>query len=96
MPTDRETLQAAGIHPAPCARHCEATAFEIEIRRLKADNDRLRVENAALSLYSPARRAQPTIKTAPIAPPNLAFFGIDETDEEFAERAGRKVTEVAR
>lgn len=41
------------------------------------------------------RRAQPTVKTKPIAPPNLAFYGIAETDEEFAERAGRKVTEVA-
>jgi len=33
---DRRVLQAAGTHPAPCARHCEAKAFEIEIRRLKA------------------------------------------------------------
>ena len=44
----------------------------------------------------PARRAQPTVKTSPIAQPNLAFFGISETDEEFAERAGRKVEGVAR
>lgn len=43
----------------------------------------------------PARRAQPTVKTAPIAPTNWPAWGmIDETDEEFAERAGRKVTEV--
>jgi hypothetical protein len=33
---DRGALQAAGIHPAPCARHCEAKAFEIEIRSLKS------------------------------------------------------------
>lgn len=33
---DRQTLQAAGTHPAPCARHCEAKAFEIEIRSLKS------------------------------------------------------------
>jgi hypothetical protein len=26
---DRRPLQAAGTHPAPCARHCEAKAFEI-------------------------------------------------------------------
>lgn len=34
--TDRQALQAAGTHPAPCARHCEAKAFEIEIRLLKS------------------------------------------------------------
>ena len=32
---DRHELQKEGKHPAPCARHCEATAFEVEIRRLK-------------------------------------------------------------
>jgi hypothetical protein len=32
----RTALQAEGKHPAPCARHCEATAFRIEERRLKA------------------------------------------------------------
>lgn len=55
-----------------------------EVRRLQSEVERL-----------PARRAQPTVKTAPIAPPNLAFFGIDETDEEWAARAGRKVAESA-
>lgn len=29
-------LQRTGDHPAPCARVCEATAFQIEIRQLKA------------------------------------------------------------
>jgi len=33
---DRQTLQANGTHPAPCARHCEAQAFKVEIRNLKA------------------------------------------------------------
>ena len=33
---DRQELQANGTHPAPCARHCEATAFNIVIRNLKA------------------------------------------------------------
>jgi len=33
---DRRTLQAEGKHPAPCARECEANAFKIEIRQLKA------------------------------------------------------------
>lgn len=34
--SDRHELQAAGKHPAPCARHCESTAYEIEIRRLRS------------------------------------------------------------
>ena len=33
---DRQALQANGTHPAPCARHCEAQAFKVEIRNLKA------------------------------------------------------------
>ena len=33
----RHELQSAGTHPAPCARHCESTAYEIEIRRLRHD-----------------------------------------------------------
>lgn len=37
--SDRHELQSAGTHPAPCARHCESTAYEIEIRRLRADRD---------------------------------------------------------
>lgn len=35
LDTDRRDLQSDGHHPAPCARHCEAMAFNIEIRRLK-------------------------------------------------------------
>lgn len=37
----RADLQAAGTHPAPCARHCEAVAFGIEIRGLKRQRDAL-------------------------------------------------------
>ena len=33
---ERHEQQAAGTHPAPCARHCEANAFQIEIRGLTA------------------------------------------------------------
>lgn len=36
-PPERRTLQAAGEHPTPCARTCEANAFRIEIRGLKAE-----------------------------------------------------------
>lgn len=35
--SDRHEMQAAGTHPAPCARHCESTAYEIEIRRLRTE-----------------------------------------------------------
>ena len=34
--SERHELQAKGEHPAPCARHCEATAFGIVIKNLKA------------------------------------------------------------
>ena len=34
--TERHELQAKGEHPAPCARHCEANAFQIVIKNLKA------------------------------------------------------------
>ena len=34
----RQALQAEGKHPAPCARHCEANAFQIEVRRLEAES----------------------------------------------------------
>ena len=33
---DYRALQAQGKHPAPCARHCEAQAFQIVIRSLEA------------------------------------------------------------
>lgn len=36
QPDSRHELQARGTHPAPCARHCEATAFQIEIRNLRS------------------------------------------------------------
>lgn len=39
LTSDRRTLQAAGEHPAPCARHCESTAYEIELRQLRARAD---------------------------------------------------------
>ena len=43
--TDRHALQAAGAHPAPCARYCEAVAFNIERRNLHAENEQLRTCN---------------------------------------------------
>ena len=43
--TDRHALQAAGAHPAPCARYCEAQAFRITLRNLQAENEQLRTYN---------------------------------------------------
>ena len=43
--TDRHALQAAGAHPAPCARYCEAQAFFITMRNLHAEIERLRTCN---------------------------------------------------
>jgi septal ring factor EnvC (AmiA/AmiB activator) len=44
MRSERHTLQAEGKHPAPCARFCESTAFQIKIRGLDAENARMRSE----------------------------------------------------
>lgn len=38
--SDRKVLQSTGNHPAPCARFCEATAFNIELRRAKQQIER--------------------------------------------------------
>jgi hypothetical protein len=32
---DRHEAQARGAHAAPCGKHCEATAFELEFRNLR-------------------------------------------------------------
>jgi hypothetical protein len=37
LTADRDVLQSKGKHPAPCARFCEANAFNIEIRRLESE-----------------------------------------------------------
>lgn len=47
----RHDLQKEGKHPAPCARFCEATAFEIEIRRLRTEAQRAAAAKAALSQF---------------------------------------------
>lgn len=86
MTSYRETLQAAGTHPAPCARHCEATAFNIEIRRLTAENMRLREENktlraevARLRLFEPGRRSEHKVTPAPhVGPTNEEYWRISQ------------------
>lgn len=40
-PLERLAQQQAGTHPAPCARSCEANAYEIQIRQLSAERDAL-------------------------------------------------------
>jgi hypothetical protein len=56
---DRHALQAEGTHPAPCARHCEATAFGIEIRRLEAENAGLRAAQGEDSARLDAEQYRP-------------------------------------
>lgn len=41
IPLERIAQQQGGTHPAPCARSCEANAFQIEIRRISAERDAL-------------------------------------------------------
>ena len=47
----RHDLQKEGRHPAPCARFCEATAFEIEIRRLRTEAQGAAAAKAVLSQF---------------------------------------------
>ena len=47
----RHDLQKEGKHPAPCARFCEATAFEIEIRRLRTEAQGAAAAKAVLSQF---------------------------------------------
>ena len=76
---DRREQQSAGTHPAPCARHCEAQAFQIEIRRLEAENKQLRDEVARqhaeiirLRIYAPGQHAEHKIRMAPhVGPTNV-------------------------
>jgi hypothetical protein len=52
---DRQELQATGVHPAPCARFCEAPAFNAEIRQLKAHIAELEGRIAAAPVPTPAQ-----------------------------------------
>jgi len=69
--SDRHELQAAGTHPAPCARHCESTAYEIEIRRLRTElvagrerEARMRESVRGLLDALPSATTHPAIKAA--------------------------------
>lgn len=64
---------------------------EVELEALV---EKLEQQVAHLSLYKPARlteQKQEPVKR--IGPTNFAYYGIRETDEEFAERAGTEVEE---
>lgn len=54
---ERHELQADGKHPAPCARFCEANAFQIEIRNLKAQL--AQPEHIPPSAYSNTHQPEP-------------------------------------
>ena len=56
---------------------------------------RLRAELAAASVYTPCRRKDtPHVPVKAIGPTNFAFYGIVETNEEFAERASAQIQDV--
>ena len=79
-------LDAAEHVPHEVVRMQYAAADEIE---------RLRAEVAHLSIYKPARRTEQKQKPVKaIGPCNFSFYGIDETDSEFYERAGTQIQEV--
>ncbi len=41
---ERLAQQQAGTHPAPCARSCEANAYQIEVRRYQAEVEQFRAD----------------------------------------------------
>lgn len=43
-PLERFAQQQAGKHPAPCARSCEANAYQIELRRYQAEVEQFRAD----------------------------------------------------
>lgn len=73
---ERHELQADGKHPAPCARFCEANAFQIEIRRLKAQLEQPEQETMA---YRPWPHIGPNVQlTAEYAREQLGLTGTDQ------------------
>ena len=75
----------------------EHVPHEVVQMQYEAANEieRLREQVAHLSLYKPARRTEQKQKPVKaIGPCNFSFYGIDETDSEFYERAGTQIQEV--
>lgn len=52
----RHWIQSKGQHPSPCARFCESNAFEIEIRRLKFEIEKLKNGNKHNSKFTHQRK----------------------------------------
>ena len=87
---ERHELQAKGEHPAPCARHCEANAFQIVIKNLKAQLAQPEQEPVAwqgvhdqTDLYyrkPPQADARPLYTTPSAPPPQRTWVGL--TDDE--------------
>ena len=72
----------------------EHVPHEVVQMQYEAANEieRLREQVAHLSLYKPARRTEQNAEPIKaIGPTNFAFFGIVETDEQFAQRAGARI-----
>jgi len=72
---------------------CDADWTPQELIDARAEIKRLREELAQAKIYTPGRRAEPTPKPEAAGECNLAAWGIlVETDEEFEQRAGERVT----
>lgn len=81
-----------------CAGTPEADQYLCESRRYGAAADRiaeLEQQVADLSIYKPCRRKDtPHVPVKAIGPCDFAKWGIIESDEEFAARAGAQIQEV--
>ena len=92
----RQNWKGMGGATAYCLieRHAEGWE-EVELMMnawLRANTAELREQVAHLSLYKPARRTEQKAEPVKrIGPTNFAFYGIVETDEEFAQRAGARI-----
>ena len=65
------------------------------LEQLRAENERLRAELAAAKMYQPCQRKDtPHVPVKAIGPCDFAKWGIIESDEEFAARAGEQIQEV--
>ena len=93
---ERHELQAKGEHPAPCARHCEANAFQIVIKNLKAQLAQTEQEPVAwLSTDSIGERHlcfDKPLDHDPVQP--LYTTQPQRTEQNFCIRCGKRTKDI--
>lgn len=72
LEVDRQVLQSAGTHPAPCARYCESTAYEAELRREKG---------YAVKLLERIEELKVQLSSNPSAPDGRKLVPIEASDD---------------